>query len=122
MDKSRMLIEHYFNMWLTKNRLSIDDIFTSTVHYVECYGAEYYGINELKQWMDHKFKHQTVTQWFIENIYHDDNIYTVEWTSACIDRDKPFKFDGVSLITFKNGKIAEIKEFESKHKHYRPYK
>lgn len=40
---------------------------------------------------------------------------------ACVDHGKNFKFDGVSLITFKDLQIAEIKEFENKHSHYRPY-
>ncbi len=58
----------------------------------------------------------------IKNIYHDKNIFTVEWTFSCTENNKNFSFDGVSLITFTEDKIAEIKEFESKKEHYRPYK
>lgn len=72
--------------------------------------------------MVHKFKVQTVTQWDIKHIYHNGDIYTVEWLFACLDNGKKFKFDGVSLITFRDGLIAEVKEFESKYRHYRPYK
>lgn len=62
-----------------------------------------------------------MTCWDIKNIYHDGATYIVEWMFACVDHGKNFKFDGVSLITFKDLQIAEIKEFESKHSHYRPY-
>jgi ketosteroid isomerase-like protein len=116
------LIKHYFNRWLTKNQSDLNTVFIPNAHYIECYGAEYNGIDEIKQWMVHKFKVQTVTQWDIKHIYHDGDIYTVEWLFACLDNGKKFKFDGVSLITFRDGLIAEVKEFESKHQHYRPYK
>lgn len=120
--KSIKVIKQYFKMWLTKDSRNLEDIFTSNIHYIECYGAEYSGLHEIKQWMSHKFKTQTVSQWDIKNIYHDKNIFTVEWTFSCTENNKNFSFDGVSLITFTEDKIAEIKEFESKKEHYRPYK
>ncbi|BAQ56483.1 nuclear transport factor 2 family protein [Lactobacillus acetotolerans] len=120
--KSIKVIKQYFKMWLTKDSRNLEDIFTSNIHYIECYGAEYSGLHEIKQWMSHKFKTQTVFQWDIKNIYHDKNIFTVEWTFSCTENNKNFSFDGVSLITFTGDKIAEIKEFESKKEHYRPYK
>jgi hypothetical protein len=89
--------------------------------FVECYGAEYVGIDEIQSWIDHKFKVQTVTQWDIKNIFHDGSVFTVEWFFSCIDHGKTFSFDGISLITFEGSHIIEIKEFESKISHYRPY-
>ncbi|MEH1646970.1 nuclear transport factor 2 family protein [Pediococcus pentosaceus] len=121
MNEQISTIQKYFNMWLVKDCHALDTIFTPTIHYVECYGAEYLGIPEIQQWMNHKFKIQTVTQWDIKNIYREKSVFTVEWFFACTDHGKDYKFDGVSLITFKDSRIMEIKEFESKSTHYRPY-
>ena len=121
MNQQIEIIQRYFNMWKNKKLINLAQIFTPAVHYVECYGAEYVGIQEIQRWITHKFKVQTVTCWDIKNIYHDGATYIVEWVFACVDHGKNFKFDGVSLVTFKDLQIAEIKEFESKHSHYRPY-
>ncbi|MBF7122672.1 nuclear transport factor 2 family protein [Pediococcus pentosaceus] len=121
MNKQIETIKKYFAIWLLKDQSALENIFAPSIHYLECYGAEYVGLIEIRQWMTHKFEVQTVTQWNIKNIYHEGSRFTVEWFFACVDHGKEFKFDGVSLITFEGEYISEIKEFESKSEHYRPY-
>lgn len=43
------LIKRYFNIWLTKNQSDLNTVFIPNAQYVECYGAEYNGIDEIRQ-------------------------------------------------------------------------
>lgn len=123
MDNNRTdeLIKKYFQMWIDKIKLDLTTIFTKDIQYTECYGPQYKGIDEIDEWIKHQFEIQTVTDWTIKNIYHDQNVTTVEWHFVYTQDNENSGFDGVSIIKFKDDLISEISEFESKDVHTRPY-
>jgi hypothetical protein len=56
-------------------------------------------------------------------MYSDNSVYAVKWYFECEYLENMSRFNGVSIIEFdKSGKIATVKEFESKAKHTYPYK
>lgn len=65
---------------------------------------------------------QTVLEWNIYRILEvSSDILIVEWFFHAKEL-KEYKFDGVSIIEFHEGKIIKISEFEAKYETYRPYK
>ena len=52
MLKKEKYIERYFNMWLSKDGSSLNEIFDKNIIYSECYGPEYRGIEQIVKWFD----------------------------------------------------------------------
>jgi len=109
-----LTIKNYFNMWLTQNFDNLENIFEVDIYYSECYGPEYYGLVEIKQWIKRMLEIQKVLEWTIKQFIHEDNIVVVEWYFKDINTGKENEFAGVSIIEFNDNKIKSIKEFESK--------
>lgn len=122
MKEKENIIKAYFSMWLNKNFEGIDLIFDKNIYYSECYGPEYCGLIEIKQWIDKSMMQQTVLAWDIQQYIHQGNQVVVEWYFKDSISEKVTDFNGVSIIEFTEGsKIISIKEFESKVKHTRPF-
>ncbi|MDO1605033.1 nuclear transport factor 2 family protein [Lactobacillus sp. YT155] len=54
------IIMRFFNSWITKDFSRLDDYFNQNAIYVESYGPWYQGLDEIKAWINHKKKMQTV--------------------------------------------------------------
>lgn len=122
MNQKEEIIYKYFEVWLTKDGKKLDDILSNDIKYIESYGPIYNGILEVKQWFDDWNKESTVLRWDVKNIVLLRDIASVEWYFEFIYQGKINGFDGVSIIEFNDdNKIAYIREFESKNKHYSPY-
>jgi hypothetical protein len=116
------IIRKYFAMWIDRNFDAIEEVFDINIYYSECYGPEYQGISEIKQWITKNMKEQVVLEWNIKQFIHQDNIVVVEWFFKDISGEE-HAFDGVSIIVFNNqNKILSIKEFESKSTHTTPFR
>ena len=44
------IIRKYFACWLNKDEKPLTDIFAEDIIYSECYGPEYHGIRQIRQW------------------------------------------------------------------------
>ncbi|QTL97868.1 nuclear transport factor 2 family protein [Iocasia frigidifontis] len=122
MIKKEECIKRYFNMWLSKDGSCLNEIFEFNVVYSECYGPEYRGIRQIIQWFDDWNERGTVIRWDIKQFIHQMNQTAVEWYFECEFAGQISRFDGVSIIVFNdNGKIIDIKEFQSKAEHEFPY-
>lgn len=65
---------------------------------------------------------QKVLEWRIKRFLHEDDTVVVEWYFKEQQDNEVHGFDGVSIVEFQtDGKIASIKEFESKSEHITPY-
>lgn len=123
MDIKEKIIKEYFTMWTNKNFDNLDTLFDAKIYYSECYGPEYQGIREIKQWIHELSQKQTVLEWNIKQFIHQDNIVVVEWYFKDYIKQKASDFNGVSIIEFtEDNKIISIKEFESKAQHTTPFK
>jgi hypothetical protein len=115
-------IQEYFNLWLTKESARLKDIFTNEAFYSECYGPEYYGIDQILKWFTDWNKRGTVLQWEIKQFIHEGNCTVVEWYFEYEFDEVRGEFNGVSIVMFSSDeKIVSLKEFQSKSKHYQPY-
>ena len=52
MNKKEELIRLWFNMWLKKQDLGIQEVFEEDVLYIESYGPMYENIANLEQWFN----------------------------------------------------------------------
>lgn len=122
MCKKEKIIRDYFNSWIDNNINKLEKIFSSKIIYSECYGPEYQGLDTLKMWFKDWHVNGKVFIWDIKQIINQGNIYVVEWYFKFEYNNKISDFDGVSIIEFNNeDKIINLKEFQSKAKHYFPY-
>lgn len=120
-EKERV-ISTYFNMWIMRDFSALDTIFAKDIYYSECYGPEYYGLDEIHQWIDVMLQKQIVVDWSIKRYLHENETVVVEWFFKEQQGSVIHDFDGISIIDFQNdGKISSIKEFESKSEHIKPY-
>lgn len=116
------IVSKYFNMWVDRDFSQLDNIFCDHIYYRECYGATYFGLDEIHMWVNAMLSKQTVLKWKIKNIYNIDNsTIFVEWTFQAKETET-YIFDGISTIKFQNNKIISIEEYETKHETFRPYK
>ncbi|MGL5436965.1 MAG: DUF3781 domain-containing protein [Lachnospiraceae bacterium] len=116
MDNCRKerLIEDYFRMWVERDFTGITDIFAPEIYYSECYGPEYQGHDEIRQWIGKMLKDQVVLEWSIKRFIHQRNTVVVEWLFRDRCNDAENQFNGVSIIEFNSdGTIYSIKEFAS---------
>lgn len=122
MAEREKLIKRYFESWVKNDISSLEEVFDNSIIYSECYGPEYRGLKQVKQWFEDWNKKGKVIRWDIKSFIHDNNVTTVEWFFQCKYNDEISSFDGVSLIVFNgNGKIISLKEFQSKYEHNYPY-
>ncbi|HHU72423.1 MAG TPA: nuclear transport factor 2 family protein [Clostridiales bacterium] len=122
MLKNEQIIKRYFNMWLSKDGSQLEGIFDKNIIYSECYGPEYLGIEQVRQWFEDWNRCGTVLTWNIKQYIHQLNQTVVEWYFECEYEENRSGFDGVSIIEFSdNGMISSIKEFMSKAEHEYPY-
>lgn len=116
------LLERYFKAWINKDINVLKDVFAENVVYSECYGPEYHGLNQILKWFSEWNMHADVLEWTIKQFISEGNLLVVEWYFKCNYDGEVIGFDGNSIVTFdKNGKIVNLKEFQSKAEHEFPF-
>jgi len=123
MDDREKIIRLWFDMWLKKSDLGIEDIFSKNAEYVESWGPAYTGIEKIKLWFNEWNTRGSVLVWDIKQYFHKENQTIVEWFFKNTMKDgKIESFDGLSLIEWTNdNKICFLKEFGCNLNHYDPY-
>lgn len=122
MKEKEQIIEAYFDAWISNNSSILSSLFGSDVIYIECYGPEYHGIEQIIQWFSNWHRKGSVMEWNIKQFIHQDNVVAVEWYFKCDYENNVDGFDGMSLITFnEENRMTSIKEFQSKALHHCPY-
>ncbi|MDR0410744.1 MAG: nuclear transport factor 2 family protein [Treponema sp.] len=120
--KRKKIIKQYFDSWVNKDINIIERHFSQNIKYIECYGPEYNGKEQIIQWFDDWQRKNNVLQWNIKQFFSQNNTIIVEWFFECKTKTDKYSFDGVSIIEFDNSnEIIVIKEFQSKSEHYFPY-
>lgn len=122
MTHRETLIKNYFLCWVENDPAVLDETFANGIVYSECYGPEYRGLGQIKQWFSDWQQKGKVLKWRIKSFLHEGSRTAVEWYFRCEYDGTVDGFDGVSLIEFdENGKIVSLKEFQSKAEHEFPY-
>ena len=112
-------IRLWFDMWLQKMDLGIEDLFSADAVYIESWGPEYAGIKKIKHWFDEWNERGTVLVWDIKQMIHAEDQTIVEWYfKNKMDGGKIEAFDGISLIRWSE----DNKEFGCNCDRYDPYR
>lgn len=115
-------IKAYFRSWIDKDASVLDKVFAPSITYYESYGPVYQGLEQVKQWFGDWNKRASVQVWDIKQCAVQGQTAFVEWYFACTYDGAPVVFDGVTIARFDaDGKICEIKEFQSQVEHRYPY-
>lgn len=116
-----VIIRKYFKAWLDKDISVLPLIFSENAVYSECYGPEYFGLDQILKWFSDWNAKGSVLEWDIKSFVHQGEVSVAEWHFKCDYDGEVSGFDGVSLIEFDGEKIISLKEFQSKSEHYCPY-
>lgn len=122
MKQREETIKAYFRCWVEDDPAVLEKTFGEEIVYSECYGPEYRGLGQIKQWFSDWNQRGKVLEWRIKSFLHEGDRTVVEWYFRCEYDGKESGFDGVSLIEFgESGKIVSLKEFQSRAEHEFPY-
>ncbi len=123
MGKREEMIVLWFDMWLQKKDLGIENIFAPNAVYIESWGPEYNGLEKIKHWFDEWNTRGTVLQWDVKQYFHKGQQTIVEWYfKNKMNSGKIESFDGISLVKWtKDNKITFLKEFGCNENRYDPY-
>jgi len=116
-------IRKYYDLWIAANRTGMEDLIAEEIIYTESYGPQHHGISEIIKWFDDWNQKARVICWDIINWIEQDNLCIVEWFFQFEIDGKEIMSDGASIVEFDtNNKIVNMREFQSTHEHYYPYK
>ena len=123
MEKREQIIRLWFEMWLKRQDLGIDDIFTENVVYVESWGPKYCGRSAVKHWFEEWNTRGQVLVWEMKQYFHKEDQTVVEWYFKIrMDNGRIDEFDGMSLVEWTpENQIKFLKEFGCNLNHYDPY-
>lgn len=123
MEKREQVIRLWFDMWLQKADLGIQNIFAENATYIESWGPKYVGAEKIKHWFDEWNTRGSVLAWDIKQYFHKDNQTIVEWYFKNTMTDGHIEeFDGTSLIVWtEDQRISFLKEFGCNISNYDPY-
>ncbi len=79
MDKREKIIRQWFDMWLQKKDLGIEDIFSADALCIESWGPQYQGVTRVKHWFEEWNTRGTVLQWDIKQYFHKEDQTIAEW-------------------------------------------
>lgn len=118
------LFKSYITAWLHKDLSAFLALLSADISCTECFGASYQGKAECERWFSNWFKssENKVLSWKVHQSFFDEKQQTAfyTWTFECLYDDKISKFDGSSLVKFKDHQILEIQEFEQKFEKFFP--
>ena len=101
MNEREKIIRLWFDMWIKKADLGIDNIFTDDVVYTESWSPKYENRKTVKHWFDEWNTRGSVLVWEIKQFFHQGNQTIVEWYfKSKMNNGNVEEFDGISLIDF----------------------
>ena len=123
MGKREKIIRLWFDMWLGRQDLGMDDIFAEDVIYLESWGPKYCGREAVKHWFKEWNSRGKVLVWEIKQYFHKEDQTVVEWYfKNRMDDGRVEEFDGMSLVEWTaENQIKFLKEFGCNLNNYDPY-
>lgn len=115
------ILRAYFEAWVQKDSSVLGRVFCTDVYYSECWGPEYFGLDEVKRWFADWNARGTVLRWDISQFITQGSTVAAVWHFQNEYDGKTDAFDGVTVACFRDGKIKELREYGSKSGHTRPY-
>lgn len=124
MEKREAVVRRWFGMWLEKTESGILDIFARDAVYIESWGPEYHGAENIRHWFREWNTRGTVLRWDIRQFFHKGDQTIVQWYFRDEMNDgRTEAFDGMSLIRWTpSGQIRFLQEFGCNEFRYDPYR
>jgi hypothetical protein len=108
------LIQQYISGWKQNNLQLITSCLTKNCVVIESHGPTYHGIGDIERWFEYWLQaNSTVTKWDILSFSFCEKEQTAfcEWEFICLSNHIEYSLPGISVIKFKNNKIAFIHEY-----------
>jgi len=117
------IIHRWFTMWLRAQDTGIAQLFTEDAVYIESWGPEYHGADQIGHWFREWNTRGRVLRWEIKQFFHSDTQTAVVWYFQNAMHDGTVEaFDGVSLVRWAaDGRICFLQEFGCNENRYNPY-
>lgn len=123
MKEKEDIIKLWFEMWLKKQNLGIENIFSNEIKYIESYGVKYENLDDIILWFTRWNEHNSVLEWNIIDFWHKADETIVIWHFKCCNNNNIDEFEGNSIIHWNNDlKIDYLKEFACKLPQINPYR
>lgn len=123
-DTAHELVTQYVDSWLSQDMA----LFLGTLHddviVRECYGPVYEGKRACERWFwTWHDEENRVLQWMIRSFLFDSETRTAafEWDFSCVAEGEEHAFFGSSHVTFRDGRIDSINEYEMTADQYQRY-
>jgi ketosteroid isomerase-like protein len=113
----KALIEEYVTGWRENNLSKILNTLTQDSLIIESHGPRYKGKRNVEKWIETwKRAGNKVTKWKIKSFYYLENSHAAffEWDFECVVGGEKHKLAGISVVKFKDGKIAYVREYRTK--------
>ena len=116
-------VRHWFSMWLEGRDTGILQLFAPDALYIESWGPEYRGAQQIKHWFEEWNTRGKVLVWDIQGFFHREDRSVVEWHFENKMRGGTAEiFDGLSLVDWdRDGRICRLQEFGCNLHRYDPY-
>ena len=116
-------VRRWFSMWLEGRDTGILLLFAPDALYIESWGPEYRGAQQIKHWFEEWNTRGKVLVWDIQGFFHREDRSVVEWHFENKMRGGTAEiFDGLSLVEWdRDGRICRLQEFGCNLHRYDPY-
>ena len=102
----------YIDAWKSNDTENIVATVTPDVVVTESYGPVYYGQERIREWADTWFGlGRRVLDWVVTNEFTAGDRIVAEWRFDYREDDEDRSFEGATIATVRDGKIAELREY-----------
>lgn len=102
----------YVNAWNSNDTESIVATVTPDAVVIESFGPVYYGQERIREWADKWFgRGSRVLNWTIMNEFAAGNNVVAEWRFDYHMEGEDRSFEGSTIATVRDGKIATLREY-----------
>ncbi|MEU8389258.1 nuclear transport factor 2 family protein [Micromonospora sp. NPDC048843] len=102
----------YINAWNSNDTESIAATVTPDAVVTESYGPVYHGQERIREWADMWFgRGSRVLNWVITNEFTSGDTTVAEWRFDYREENEDRSFEGLTIATVRDGKIAALREY-----------
>ncbi|WP_410817542.1 nuclear transport factor 2 family protein [Micromonospora sp. 050-3] len=102
----------YINAWNSNDTESIVATVTPDAVVTESYGPVYHGQERIREWADKWFgQGSRVLNWVITNEFTAGDTTVAEWRFEHREENEDRSFEGLTIATVRDGKIAALREY-----------
>ena len=121
-QQKEQAVRRWFAMWLAGRAEGLEELFAPDAVYIESWGPQYHGLEKICHWFAEWNTRGRVEEWQILQFFHQGEESLVRWLFRDRMEDgRTEAFEGLSLIRWREGKIAFLQEFGCSLRRYDPY-